>query len=224
MPADLGLVADATERHANELATRGARDRLADRRLARARRADEREDRARAPVDLDPALLAQLRHRDVLDDSLLDVVEAGVVRVQHLARELRIEALFGALVPRHRQQPVEVVPDHGGLGRLVAHALEPRQLALRLLEHVLRHLGIRDLRPVLLDDGALVLARAPCGSSRAAGAGCTRAAACRLPTRRPPGSASESASARGARAGARGRARAARARRRSREAAPSARS
>ena len=44
------------------------------------------------------------------------------------------------------------------LGRLVAHALEPRQLALGLLEDVLGHLGLGDLRAVLLDDGALVLA------------------------------------------------------------------
>ena len=44
------------------------------------------------------------------------------------------------------------------LGRLVAHALEPRELALGLLEDVLGHLGLGDLRAVLLDDGALVLA------------------------------------------------------------------
>ena len=44
------------------------------------------------------------------------------------------------------------------LGRLVAHALEPRELLLGLLEHVLGHLGLGDLRAVLLDDRALVLA------------------------------------------------------------------
>ena len=74
--ADLGLVAHAAERHADELATRGARDRLADRRLARAGRADQREDRAGALVLLDAALLAQLADGDVLDDPVLDVLEA----------------------------------------------------------------------------------------------------------------------------------------------------
>ena len=43
-------------------------------------------------------------------------------------------------------------------GDLVAHALEPRELALGLLEHVLGHLGLGDLRAVLLDDRRLVLA------------------------------------------------------------------
>ncbi len=46
--ADLGLVADAAERHADELAAGRAGDRLADRRLAGAGRADQRQDRARS--------------------------------------------------------------------------------------------------------------------------------------------------------------------------------
>ena len=45
-----------------------------------------------------------------------------------------------------------------GLAGRVAHALEPAELALGLLAHVVGHLGLRDLRAVLLDDGALVLA------------------------------------------------------------------
>ena len=46
--ADLGLVAHAAERDAHELAVHRARDRLAERRLADAGRADEAEDR---PLD-----------------------------------------------------------------------------------------------------------------------------------------------------------------------------
>ena len=46
--ADLGLVADAAERDADELAPERARDRLAERGLADAGRADEAEDRARS--------------------------------------------------------------------------------------------------------------------------------------------------------------------------------
>ena len=69
-----------------------------------------------------------------------------------------VEPLLGALAPRDGEQPVEVVADHARLGRLVAHALEPRELLLGLLEHVLGHLGLGDLPPVLLDDRALVLA------------------------------------------------------------------
>ena len=156
--ADLGLVADPAERHADELAPGRACDGLADRGLARARRADEGEDRARALVGLDAPLLAELRDGDVLDDAVLHVLEACVILVEHLAGVPRVESLFGALAPGNGEQPVEVVADDARLGRLVAHALEARELSLCLLEHVLGHLGLRDLRAVLLDDGALVLA------------------------------------------------------------------
>ena len=46
--ADLGVVAHAAQAAAHELATERAGDRLAERRLADARRADEQEDRTRA--------------------------------------------------------------------------------------------------------------------------------------------------------------------------------
>ena len=47
----------------------------------------------------DAAVLAQLAHGQVLDDALLDVLEAGVVGVEHLARVHRVEPLLGALAP-----------------------------------------------------------------------------------------------------------------------------
>ena len=72
--------------HADELASGRAGDRLADRGLAGAGRADQREDRAGALVLGDAALDAQLLDRQVLDDAVLDVLEAGVVGVEDLAR------------------------------------------------------------------------------------------------------------------------------------------
>ena len=42
--------------------------------------------------------------------------------------------------------------------RLVAHPLEPRDLALGLLADVVRHVGLGDLRAVVLGGGAVVLA------------------------------------------------------------------
>ena len=54
--ADLGLVAHAAQRHADELASHGAGDRLADRGLAGAGRADQGQDRARLAVGRDVAL------------------------------------------------------------------------------------------------------------------------------------------------------------------------
>src|SRR5207247_989068 len=68
MAPDLGLVANAAQRHPHELAAERLRDRLADRGLARARGPDEGEDRTRALLVGDAALLAQLPHGDVLDD------------------------------------------------------------------------------------------------------------------------------------------------------------
>src|SRR5262249_18944123 len=56
-------------------------------------------------------------------------------------------------------EPVEVGADHRGLGALVAHALEPAQLALRLLAHGVGHARLGDLGAVLVGDRGLVLAQ-----------------------------------------------------------------
>src|SRR4029077_19552422 len=101
MTTDLRLVADTAERHPDELAVQRACDGLANRRLARAGRADQREDRAGALVVRDPAVLAQLAHGQVLDDPVLDVFEAGVIGVEDLPRSGRIECLLAPLRPRH---------------------------------------------------------------------------------------------------------------------------
>ena len=105
-----------------------------------------------------PRSCAELADGEVLDDALLDVLEAGVVGVEHLAGVHRVEPLLRALAPRHGQQPVEVRPDHRRLAARVAHPLEPPELALGLLAHVVGHLGLGDLLAVLLDDRRLVLA------------------------------------------------------------------
>jgi hypothetical protein len=157
--ADLGLVTDAAERHPHELAAGRAGDRLADRRLAGAGRADQGEDRAGALVLLDPALGAQLLDGQVLRDPVLDVLEAGVVGVEHLASRCRIELLVGGLAPRHGDQPVEVGADHRGLRGLLTHALEARELLDGLLLDGLRHAGVGDLLAVLLGDRRPVLAQ-----------------------------------------------------------------
>ena len=80
--ADLGLVAHAAERQAHELAARRARDALGEAGLADAGRADEAEDRALE-------LLRERLHREVLEDALLDLLEAVVVLVEDLLGLLR---------------------------------------------------------------------------------------------------------------------------------------
>ena len=158
MSADFGLVAHAAERHPDELPAGRPGDRLADRGLAGSRRADQRQDGARPAIVGQAALGAELADRQILGDALLDVVETGVVGVEHLARVLRVEALFRPLRPGNREEPVEVGPDHGRFGVRVAHPLESRQLALGLLLHRLGHRGGRNLRPIFLGNRALVLA------------------------------------------------------------------
>ena len=121
--ADLGLVAHAADRDAHELAPERARDRLAERRLADARRPDEAEDR---PGDL----ALELRDGEVLDDPLLDLVEVVVVLVEDPAGLLEVEVVLGRLVPRQREDPLEVRADDAVLGRGRRELLEPRELAL----------------------------------------------------------------------------------------------
>src|SRR4029453_7562710 len=154
VPADLGLVVDPAERDPDELATERPRDGLAERRLADARRANEREDRARAPAGRrpEPALLPQREHRGVLDDPVLHVGQAGVVLVQDRARRVDLEVVLRADVPRDLGHPGEVGADPAVLGRLLRHRLETTELALGLLPRALRHVRVGDLLPVLLHD------------------------------------------------------------------------
>ena len=81
--ADLGLVAHAAERHAHEFAAGRLRDRLAERGLADAGRADQAQDR---PGQLVGALL----HGEIFDDALLDLLQAEVIVVEDLLRELEV--------------------------------------------------------------------------------------------------------------------------------------
>ena len=59
--------------------------------------ADQGQDRAGLGVGLDAAVGAQLAHRQVLGHAVLDVLQAGVVGVQHRARGDRVQVLLGAL-------------------------------------------------------------------------------------------------------------------------------
>src|SRR5262249_6561153 len=109
-------------------------------------------------VGLDAALLAELADGEVLDDPLLDVLEARVVGVEHLACVPRIEALLGAASPRHGKQPVEVRADHLRLWGAVAHPLEPAGLGLGLLAPGCGRGGFLDLAAGPPREGGVALA------------------------------------------------------------------
>ena len=148
MAADLGFVTHPAQADADELAPGRPRDRLAEAGLAHARRADEAHDR---PLQLFRALL----HRQILDDPLLDLFQSVVVGVEDRLGlgQILLDARLDA--PRDRQQPVEVVPHHGRLGRHRRHRLQLLDLGLGLFARFLRELRLGD---ALFQLGDLVLA------------------------------------------------------------------
>ena len=146
VPAYLGLVTHAAQRHAHELAVRRPRNALPQRGLAHAGRADQTQDRALER-------LHALLDGQVLDDALLDLVEAEVVLVEHPLGRRDVVLDLGALLPRDLHQPVDVVAHHGRLGRHRRHELELRELGARLVPGFLRHAGACD---ALLELGDLV--------------------------------------------------------------------
>ena len=158
MASDLGLVVHSAERDPDEFAPECLGDRFADRGLARAGWSDQGQDRAVGPaVRLGLALLAEFPHGHELGDPALDIIETGVIGVQHFAGVGRVELLFRALAPRHGNQPVEVAADHRALAGLFALAFEPPQLLLGLFPDRFRHAGLGDLLLVLLDQAGVVV-------------------------------------------------------------------
>src|SRR6516225_3240543 len=89
------------------------------------------------------------------DDPLLDLLQAEVIVVEDLLGKLEVLLDLGALGPRYRQEPVEVVAHHSGFRRHRRHLPELLELVSGLLARLLRELGLLDL---VLDFGELVLA------------------------------------------------------------------
>ena len=116
--------------------------------LADARRSNEAQDRATQLVD-------PLLDSEILDDALLDLLQAKVVLVQHLLGAGDVLDDLGPLLPRHLDQPVDVIADNSRFGGHRRHHLELVQLARGLLACLFRHAGLGDL---LLELGDLVAA------------------------------------------------------------------
>src|SRR4029078_2053674 len=91
--ADLRLVTDTAERHAHELAAGRLGDRLAERGLAHAGRADEAQDRALARG-------VELAHGEVLEDAALDLLQAVVILVEDAPRLRDVDGGIRRRLPR----------------------------------------------------------------------------------------------------------------------------
>ena len=148
--ADLGLVAHAAQRHADELAAQRPGDGPAERGLAHAGRPHQAEDRALL-VGL------QLAHRQVLEDALLHLLEVVVVAVEDVAGLGDVELVLGGDRPGQLHQPLEVGPGDGVLGRRRLHHLQAVELLQRDLLDVGRHLGVGDLLPEVVEVAAALV-------------------------------------------------------------------
>ena len=147
---DLRLVPDAAQRDPGELTAHGAGHRLAERGLADPGRAGQSQHRAAAPpADQGQALVGPaLAHRQVLDDPVLDVIQARVIRVEDLARARDVVGVVAALVPRDLQHRVQPGADPAALWRLVRGPLQLGRFLERGLAHLLGQ--VRGLDPGLV--------------------------------------------------------------------------
>ena len=116
--ADLGLVADAADGDALELAAERPGDRAAEAGLADAGRADEAEDRPWR-------LRVELADGQVLEDPVLDLLEVVVVLVEDLPGVGDVEVVLGLLRPGEVDEPLEVGADDAVLGGDRRQLLQP---------------------------------------------------------------------------------------------------
>ena len=106
--ADLRLVVHAAERDTRELAVRGVGNAHGNARLAGARRADKAQH---AALDIG----RELAHGQILRDAVLDLFEAEVLFVQHLARGAHVERFLRARVPRQLEADIQIIADDSRL-------------------------------------------------------------------------------------------------------------
>ncbi|MBS1125982.1 MAG: hypothetical protein H6Q98_920, partial [Nitrospirae bacterium] len=146
MSADLCFIMQSAERQPYELPIQRPGDGLAQGRLAHAGRAGKAQDGLAHPRPLScTALVAQLLHSQVLQDAVLDLLKAVVVRIQRLLRLRDVDRRRRERVPWQAGHPLEIGADHGILGRGLVQLLHARQFALRLFLGLGRQLRLLDL-------------------------------------------------------------------------------
>ena len=101
MAAQLGLIVQPAEAGTLEFTVHGAGDRLAQRRLADARRPDEAQDRGFG-------LRVQFQHRQVFEDAFFDFAKIEVILVQHRAGAIEVDDIDRGLLPRQLEDQLQV--------------------------------------------------------------------------------------------------------------------
>ncbi len=135
MAAQLGLVVQAAQTGALELAPQRPRDRLAERSLADARWADEAQDRR-------ICFRIELEHGQVLQDALLHIFQVVVVLIQDLAGQRDIDDGLGAFAPGQFQDQLEIAARQLVIGRHGRQLFQPAQLTLGFLADMLGKFGL----------------------------------------------------------------------------------
>ena len=153
---DLGLVANATEAHPDELAPHRLGHGAAQAGLADARRSDETEDLRGCGC---ARRKGELAHSQELDDALLDRLQPVVIFVEDALGFEEVNLIRRLLVPWEREHGFEVCPDDGRFGGYPWHPFEPDQLAFHLLTGVERHPPPGDLGPEVVELVAFLAAQ-----------------------------------------------------------------
>src|SRR6266849_10147773 len=138
MAASFSLIAHAAERDADELASGGVADGHGQRGFADARRSDEAEDGALG-------ILYELADGEEFEDALFYLLESVMLVVENFFGGFDVANFFGALLPGHSEQPVEIVAADGGLRGHGRHQFQALQFLDGLLVNFLAHAGGVDL-------------------------------------------------------------------------------
>src|SRR5215475_9036341 len=102
MATNFGFIANATKRDTHELAAGGVADGHGEGSLADAWRPDETENRALGILD-------ELADGEELQDAFLDLFKAVMLFVENVLGGLDVANFLGAFLPRHREEPIDVV-------------------------------------------------------------------------------------------------------------------
>ena len=148
--ADLGFIVDAAQAHAGKFAVHALGNGVRNARFADARRADKADD---LPLDV----LVQLAHSQQLENAFLDLLQAVVLTVQHLAGVGLVKVVLGGGVPRQGQAGIQIAADNAALGAAALHTGQTVTLFQQLFGGFFIKVQCLDFPAVCIGLGAGVL-------------------------------------------------------------------